>query len=154
MSDNSKNRNKEYAARAVVATSIAGIGAHMHSSVKKSERKGLKAPTAKTSQKVMIRSVRSLPELVSEKKANAFSRTYSHHTQRHGMSKKLARVGQKAANESDFSRAFKRGMGKGIRVSSPFALAATVMSPTKLGDATMDGKKYKYDTPKLPKLKR
>lgn len=118
------------------------------------KKKGLRGPTAKTSQKVMLRSVRSLPELVSEKKANAFSRTYSHHTQRHGMSKKLARVGQKAANESDFLRAFKRGMGKGLRVSSPFALAATVMSPTKLGDATMDGKKYKYDIPKLPKLKR
>ena len=85
----------------------------------------------------MIRGVKNMPELVSENKAKAFTRTYEHHTKRHGMSKKLARIGSKAANQSDASIAFKRGMGKALRVSNPIGMAAAVMSPTKLGDASL-----------------
>ena len=34
------------------------------------------------------------------------------------------------------------------------AVVAQALIPSKLGDGTIDGKKYKYDTSKLPKLKR
>lgn len=137
MSDR-KLTNKEKAALA--APSVIGAGAVGYQAYvmnKPSPRKGLKAPTAKTSEKVMIRGVKNMPELVSENKAKAFTRTYEHHTKRHGMSKKLARIGSKAANQSDASIAFKRGMGKALRVSNPIGMAAAVMSPTKLGNASL-----------------
>jgi len=120
-----------------IAGSAAAIGATAYFVNKKPKPKGLKAPTAKTSEKVMIRGIKNMPELVSENKAKAFTRTYEHHTKRHGMSKKLARIGSKAANQSDALTAFKRGMGKALRVSNPIGMAAAVMSPTKLGDASL-----------------
>lgn len=48
-----------------------------------------------------------------------------------------------------------KAMGQSLKKVSPVAIAEHVLfHPSKLGDGTIDGKKYKYDTSKLPKLKR
>ena len=151
MSDQ-KNRNMEYAARAAIIGTVGGMSAAALYADKKPKPKGLKAPTAKTSEKVMIRGIKNMPDLVSENKAKAFTRTYEHHTKRHGMSKKLARIGSKAANESNFSfkartmgKAFVGGFAEGmnkVRRITAAGVAAEILKPTPVGDATMDGKKY------------
>lgn len=50
-----------------------------------------------------------------------------------------------------------RTMGKILSVAKAGSVLGAIsyaFSSTPVGDATMDGKKYKYDIPKLPKLKR
>jgi len=62
----------------------------------------------------------------------------------------------KAAN-TNYTKKIKsvmQTMGKIVKGSSVLGAISYAASSTPVGDATMDGKKYKYDTSKLPKLKR
>tara|TARA_R100001510_G_scaffold57705_1_gene67021 strand:- start:3286 stop:3771 length:486 start_codon:yes stop_codon:yes gene_type:complete len=115
-----------------------------------SKARGLKAPTKKLSEKVMLRSIKNLPELVSETEANKFKRVYGSHSKRHGLSKKVMRAGYKAANESNvrkmgkaFVGGFAEGMNK-VRKITAAGIAAEILKPKAVGDATIQkGLKYK-----------
>jgi len=62
----------------------------------------------------------------------------------------------KGASNSNLNK-FSRFMGKAftaLKATSVVGAISYAASSTPVGDATMDGKKYKYDIPKLPNLKR
>ena len=154
MSDGYPTRkDKVKAAAWVVGPATAVGGAAMFAKkIGKPSGQGLKAPTAKLSEKVMLRSIKNVPDFVQPTDERKFTRVYNSHSKRHGLSKKVMQAGYKAANESNASfnartmgKAFVRGFGEGmnkIRKVTAAGVAAEILKPTPVGDATLDGKKY------------
>ena len=154
MSDGYPTRKDKAKAAAWVvgpATAVGGA-AIVAKKIGKPSGQGLKAPTAKLSEKVMLRVIKNTPDVVWPKDQRRFTRVFDSHSKRHGLSKKVMQAGYKAANESNLSfnartmgKAFVGGFAEGmnkIRKITAAGVVADILKPTPVGDATLDGKKY------------
>lgn len=149
-----------------------------------SKPKGLKAPTAKTTVegkpfkkfmgevKVMNRINRDMDRTHASKvfddEGNLRSKTnFNNSDQRFKrLSNRLISVQSRLdegkirgenirKNVKGILRLQAKKLARKVTTSHPVAaVVAQALIPSKLGDGTIDGKKYKYDTSKLPKLKR
>jgi|TARA_B100000035_G_C20943772_1_gene528741 hypothetical protein len=151
----SKDRIPEYVARGTVAATIGGVSVGMYLADKKpknmgSKKRGLKVPTKKLSEKVMLRAIKNVPEFVHPTDERKFKRVYDSHSKRHGLSKKVMKAGYKAAygsNVRTMGKAFVGGFVEGInkaRRLTAAGIAAEILRPKAVGDATIQkGLKYK-----------
>lgn len=138
------------------------------------KKKGLRAPTAKTAEKVTNRALQrhhsshgfvmskevEHPKRVAARTFNAFQKKYPQaldarlDKEQANIKKINKKMGKNLVDDLLGKPSIATKLAKITKSVTPFGVAASVMSPTKIGDATMDGKKYKYDSSKLPKLKR
>lgn len=158
MSDDKKNRNMEYAARAAIIGTIGGMSAAALYVDKKPKPKGLKAPTPKTEAKVAQRIKADLDKstTIVDDEGNLRSKTTVNNAD-----KRFRRMGDRlidAQSKVDAKNLAKQGIKdnfkklaqltskliyRKITSSHPVAaITAQAFFPSKLGDGTLDGKKY------------
>jgi hypothetical protein len=132
-----------------IAGTAVSLGAAAYFINKKPKPKGLKAPTAKTAEKVTNRALQrhhsshgfvmskevQHPKRVAARTFKAFQRKYPQALD--------ARLKKEQAHIKNINKTMgKNLLAKITKSVTPAGVVATVMSPTTLGDATLDGKKY------------